>query len=183
MAHITLQNEFPGIVGLMAQYPNTAAPLNLLAETLLRGPSTLASTDRELIAAYTSHLNNCHFCHSSHAAASAAYINNDYTVIDAVKADLNTAPISEKMKALLKIAAKVQKGGLHVKEEDIKLAKDNAATDDEIHTTVLIAAAFCMYNRYVDGLGTWAPQGREDYLQSGQMLAERGYVNSIPSSN
>jgi uncharacterized peroxidase-related enzyme len=183
MAHITLQNEFPGIVGLMAQYPTTAAPLNLLAETLLRGPSTLPSTDRELIAAYTSHLNNCNFCHSSHAAASAAYVNNDYTIIDAVKQNVDTAPVSEKMKALLKIAAKVQKGGLNVNAEDIKLAKDNAATDDEIHSAVLIAAAFCMFNRYVDGLGTWSPQGREHYLQTGKMLAERGYVNSVPASS
>lgn len=180
MAHITLQNEFPGIVGLMNQYPQTAGPLNFLAETLLRGSSTLSSTDRELIAAYTSHLNECNFCHSSHAAASAAYINNDYTVIDAVKQNIDKAPISEKMKALLKIAAKVQKGGLNVKEDDIKLAKDNNASDDEIHITVLIAAAFCMFNRYVDGLGTWSPVGREHYLQTGKMLAEAGYVNSIP---
>jgi len=179
MAHIKLDNPMPGIVGLMTQYPETAQPLNLLAETLLRGPHSLSSGERELIAAYTSLKNDCNFCHSSHAAAASNHLKDDYKIIDAVITDLESAPISNKMKALLKIAGKVQQGGKSVLELDIDTAKQQGATDDEIHITVLIAAAFCMFNRYVDGLNTWSPIGRDHYAETGKMLAELGYVNSI----
>lgn len=179
MPHITLNNNLPGIVGLMTQYPTTAKVLNTLAETLLRGQNSLTSGERELIAAYVSNRNECNFCYSSHAAVAAYHLQDDYKIIDAVIKDKESAPISEKMKSLLRIAHQVQQGGKAVSKEDILRAKNNDATDDEIHTTVLIAAAFCMFNRYVDGLSTWSPTGRENYDEMGKALAEQGYINSI----
>jgi uncharacterized peroxidase-related enzyme len=176
MAHITLHNKLPGISGLLKEFPDTAKPLCELAEILLHEPHSLTSGERELIAAYVSLKNECNFCHSSHAAAAAAHLNDDYKLMDAVILDVETAPIGEKMKSLLQLAAMVQKGGNHVSESDIGRAKNAGATDDELHRTVLIAAAFCMFNRYVDGLGTWSKQGRDHYTEAGKILARLGYM-------
>ena len=86
------------------------------------------------------------------------------------------AKISNKLKALLAIAGKVQMGGKHVTEQDVANARTAGATDTEIHDTVLIAAAFCMYNRYVDGLATWQPVDDELYRERGKKVAREGYV-------
>jgi uncharacterized peroxidase-related enzyme len=180
MPHIDLGNQYPGIVGLMVSYPETAKPLNALVETLLRGPHSLTSGEREMIAAYTSLQNDCNFCHQCHAAAATAHLNDGYQVLEAVFANPATAPIPEKMKSLLAIAGKVKESGKAVTAEDIAAAKNNGATDDEIHRTILIAAAFCMLNRYVDGLGTWSSENREAYTDMGSMLANQGYLNALP---
>jgi len=178
MAHIKLKNEqLPGIVGLLDYRPETGKPLNELAETLLRGTSTLTSGERELIASSVSHWNNCHFCHSSHGAAAAAHLNTGINLLDDIKAGLVKTPVSPKMRALLNLAHKVQQGGKQVTRHEIDTAKNEGATDLEIHDTVLIAAAFCMYNRYVDGMGTWAPEPNEAYKEVGERLAKVGYVN------
>ena len=182
MAHITLKNEqLPGIIGLMHFRPETAVPLNALAETLLRGPSTLTMGERELIASSVSWWNDCHFCHTTHGAAAAAHHGGDLHLIDEIKAGLPDRELSPKMRALLGIAQHVQQGGKHVTAADITAARAAGATDLEIHDTVLIAAAFCMFNRYVDGLGTWSPQPKEAYKEVGEMLAFKGYVDSIPA--
>ena len=181
MSYINLNNQLPGIVGLMHYRPETAKPLNELAETLLRGPSTLTSAEREIIASYVSYQNECHFCHSCHGAAAAHHIDGDLSLLDDIKAGFIKTDLSSKMKALLNIAKKVHILGNRVTEEDVEAARKEEATDQEIHDTVLIAAAFCMYNRYVDGLGTWAPEEKEAYDETGRMLAHEGYGNSIPS--
>ena len=177
MAHISLPDEsLPGIVGLFAFRPETAAPLGALADVLLRGESSLTSGERELIAAHVSYLNNCHFCHTSHASAAMAHLGCDYGLIDDIKKNFEEIPVTPKLRALLNIAAKVQKSGKEVTEADITAAREQDATDQEIHDTVLIAAAFCMFNRYVDGLGTWAPQENEAYREMGERMAFVGYV-------
>jgi uncharacterized peroxidase-related enzyme len=181
MAHITLKNEqLPGIVGLFDYRPETAKPLNELAEILLRGPSTLTRGERELIASSVSNWNQCHFCHSSHGAAAAAHLQMGIALLDDIKADLKQTKISLKLRALLDIAKQVQQGGRQVTQTTIQAAREQGATDLEIHDTVLIAAAFCMYNRYVDGLGTWAPEAKDAYVETGKMLATVGYVNFRP---
>lgn len=178
MPHIELPEGLPGILGPMAFSPETAKPLNALAEALLRAPSSLSSGERELIAAYTSKRNDCHFCHSSHAAAAAHHLDGDEALVESVCADPESAAISGKLKALLAIAGKVRDGGLAVGEDDVERARSEGASDREIHDAVLIAAAFCMYNRYVDGLATWAPEKHEEYREPGRMLAEDGYVRA-----
>lgn len=166
----------PGIVGLLQYRPETAKPLGDLAETLLRGPSTLTSAEREMIASYVSYRNECHFCHTSHGAAAAHHMDGNLDLIDDIKNNFQKTEISSKLRALLDIAGKVQVSGNNVTKEDIDAAKEEGATDLEIHDTVLIAAAFCMFNRYVDGLGTWAPEETEAYDESGIQLAQEGYV-------
>ncbi|HET9278197.1 MAG TPA: carboxymuconolactone decarboxylase family protein [Flavitalea sp.] len=180
MAYINLKNDDPGIRGLMAYSPETAKPLNELAEILLRDPNnSLLPGERELIAAYVSHLNDCFFCQNVHGAMAGYYLSCNLQQIDNIKKDFAQSDVSEKMKCLLTIAASVQKSGKRVTAEQIANAKASGATDREIHDTVLIAAAFCMYNRYVDGLNTWAPQDRQVYIDRAPMRAREGYINSV----
>jgi uncharacterized peroxidase-related enzyme len=176
MAHIQLEEGLPGITGPFALSPETAKPMRELAEILLRGPNSLTSAEREMIATYVSSQNDCCFCQLSHGAAAAEHLDGDYGLVDRVKRDYAQAEISDKLKALLAIAGKVQKGGKQVTTEDVEHARRQGASDKEIHDTVLISAAFCMYNRYVDGLATWQPSDPEDYRAMGKMLANEGYL-------
>ncbi len=178
MPHIQLPEGLPGIVGPMAYRPETAKPLNELADILLRGPSTLSPGERELIATFVSSRNDCFFCQTIHGAVAAYHLGGNEQLVLDVKQDLEGAEVSDKMKALLAIAGKVQRGGKNVLAEHIERARRQGATDLEIHDTVLIAAAFCMYNRYVDGLATWAPDDPERYRQEGARLARNGYAAS-----
>lgn len=178
MAHINLGNDLPGIRSLMAYRPETARSLNELAEILLRDDNnTLSRGERELIGAYVSSLNDCFFCQHVHGALAGYYLQCEIQQIKELNNDLQNATISDKLKSLLFIAASVQKGGRAVMEEQIQHARTAGATDREIHDTVLIAAAFCMFNRYVDGLGTWAPQDRSFYTERAARRAEEGYLD------
>jgi len=180
MAHIDLENNEPGIRGPMAYSPATAKPLNELAELLLRNEdNSLTKGERELIGTYVSYLNDCFFCQNVHGAMAGFYMGCSIEQIDGFKKDFNTSDLSSKMKTLLAIAAAVQQGGKQVTTAHIDAARAEGATDKEIHDTVLIAAAFCMFNRYVDGLGTWAPQDRQVYVDRAPMRAETGYIGSV----
>jgi uncharacterized peroxidase-related enzyme len=180
MAHIDLGNDFPGIRGPMAYRPETAKPLNELAEILLRSENSLTRGERELIGAYVSSLNDCHFCQQVHGGLAQHYLQCDTGFIDAVKADFTSTHLSKKIKALLTIAGSVQQGGKQVTAVQIEAAKTAGATDLEIHDTVLIAAAFCMFNRYVDGLATRAPAEREYYINRAPQRAVEGYSGYNP---
>src|SRR5580658_5968863 len=162
----------------MAFRPETAKPLNELAEILLRGPSTLSPGERELIATYVSSQNDCFFCQTIHGAVAAYHLDGNEQLVLEVKESVEEAPISDKLKALLAIAGAVQRGGKNVQPADLERARRLGATDLEIHDTVLMAAAFCMYNRYVDGLATWAPSDPAAYRDPGARLAREGYVVS-----
>jgi uncharacterized peroxidase-related enzyme len=178
MAHIDLKNDLPGIRGPMAFRPETAKPMNELAEILLRDDNnTLTRGERELIGAYVSSQNDCFFCQHVHGAIAQYYMQCDMQLIEDIKKDFQSTAISEKLKTLLAIAGSVQKGGKFVTKEQIDEARDAGATDKEIHDTVLIAAAFCMFNRYVDGLATWAPADKQVYIQRAKMRAEEGYLD------
>ena len=179
MAHINLNNDLPGIRGLMAYRPDTAGPLNELAEFLLRNDhNSLSRGERELIGTYVSYLNDCFFCQNVHGALAGHYLQCDINQIDAIKQDFLSAELSDKLKVLLTIAGAVQKSGRQVTQSMIDLAKTAGATDTEIHDTVLIAAAFCMFNRYVDGLGTWAPGDRQFYVDRAPKRAQEGYIDT-----
>ncbi|MFN9393046.1 MAG: carboxymuconolactone decarboxylase family protein [Flavobacteriales bacterium] len=170
MAYIHTGNRHPGIVELLEYKTSTGRALTELAHTLLLGDSALSSGERELIASYVSWLNDCPFCHLSHAAAANAHLGDNGHTIACIIRDPAAADISEKMKLLLGLAAKVRLGGKAVRQEDVDACRECGATDEEIHDTVLIAAAFCMFNRYVDGLGT-APAGPEEYEEMGKGMA------------
>jgi uncharacterized peroxidase-related enzyme len=172
--HIRLAPGEPGIRGLFRFHPAAALPLNQLSEVLLCGDSTLPRGERELIAAFVSALNQCRFCFNTHAAFAAVRLPDGMVVVDQVRTDLEGAPIPAKLKALLAIAGAVQQSGRHVTERHVAAARAEGATDREIHDTVLIAAAFCMYNRYVDGLATVASDDPAHYAERARLTG--GYV-------
>jgi uncharacterized peroxidase-related enzyme len=182
MPHITLNSAEPGIRGLLRYRPETGRPLSELAEMLLRGPGTLTRGERELIAAYVSALNGCRYCSSSHSACTAAQLPGGMALVEQVRADPGSAPVPARLKTLLAIAAAVQRSGLDVTAEQITAARAAGATDVEIHDTVLIAAAFCMLNRYVDGLATIAPEDPALYAAGAQRLIKGGYLPPNPPS-
>lgn len=175
MTFIKTSIEQPGIVELLFYKGPTGKALSKLAHTLLHGPSPLSSGERELIAAHVSNLNNCDFCHTSHGAAASEHLKDNGKAVQCVVNNLNDPHISDKMRALLNIAGKVQISGREVMPSDIEAAKEQGANDEEIHDTVLIASAFCMYNRYVDGLNTSVPENTDDYKDMGKRLATKGY--------
>jgi uncharacterized peroxidase-related enzyme len=175
MPHIALTDGLAGMRALQTYRPDTAAPMNQLANILLKHSGGLSAGERELIGTYVSSRNDCHYCQSIHGAVAACHLRADEALIRQVKADPESAPISEKMKALLAIAGKVQQGGKHVTAVLVERARRAGATDLELHDTVLIAAAFCMFNRYVDGLASWAPDDPAFYRERGEYLAAHGY--------
>lgn len=177
MPHIALPEDMPGITAGFAFRPETARPMRELAHVLLHtsGNEGFPSRDRELVAAFVSSRNTCYFCQTSHGAA-ASYLNEgDPDLVAAVCQNYRTATISEKLKALLAIAEQVQIDGKKVTTHLVDEARQHGATDLDIHDTVLIAAAFCMYNRYVDGLQTWQPRSSEMYVEMGKRMAKEGY--------
>ncbi len=174
MPYIPLEDHLPGITGLLEYRKDSAAPIRALTQVLLRGPSTLSEGERELIATIVSHRNQCKFCATAHTAAADILLGEENTAAK-VKQDISSAPVSDKMKALLTIAAQVQESGKSVTAEAVQQAKDMGATDIEIHDTVLIAALFCLYNRYVDGLATVAPADPAFYKGLAERLKNHGY--------
>ena len=175
MPHISIPEGLPGIIGPLTLRPDVAAPLSELCEVLMRGENSLTRGERELIATYVSFLNDCFFCQHAHGGLAQHYLQCDLSYLDQIKVDYTSTQLADKMKALLSIAASVQQSGKNVTTEQIDKAKSLGITDIEIHDTVLIAAAFCMFNRYVDGLDTWAPTDKQFYISRAAQRAEEGY--------
>src|SRR5450432_1158295 len=175
MAYIEVEEGVPGIRSLFNFRPETGKPLCELAELLLRGPYPLSSAERELIAAYVSNRNDCMFCRNSHAAAARCWYGDKKEIVDELLQDQTANSLSPKMKALLLIAGKVQVSGKSVQPEDIEAARKAGANDNDIHDTVLIAASFSMFNRYVDGLDSYTPTGEAAYEEMGKRMQTKGY--------
>lgn len=175
MAYISVEEHLPGITGLLEYRKDTGEPIRALTQLLLRGESTLTETERELIATVVSAGNDCTFCTTAHAAA-VELLAGDSSLVEQVKRDYRYAPVSEKMKKLLEIASLVRINGKLVSKELVDKAKAEGATDMEIHDTVMIAALFCLYNRYVDGLNTALPADANYYNTLAQRLVNHGYT-------
>jgi uncharacterized peroxidase-related enzyme len=182
MAFITLPTDAPGIRGPMNFRPDAAQHLLGLAETILRAPASLSQAERETIATWTSHLNGCKFCTKSHAAAARAWLGTERSAdLDHLLATGDARRFGVKMEALIQICTALQSCVLGVKPEHIARARAAGASDSDIHDTVLITAAFCMYNRYVEGLGTHEP-AEDAYEPMGRMLKEHGYAAGSAAS-
>ena len=175
MPHISLEEHLPGITGLLEYNKGTAQPIRELTQILLRGPSTLTEAERELIATIVSYGNECTFCTTAHTAAADLLAGENETSAS-VKQNIETAPVTKKMKALLTIATLTRQSGKTVSAEVVERARSAGATDLEIHDTVLIAALFCLYNRYVDGLATSLPAEPGYYKVLAGRLVDHGYT-------
>ncbi len=175
MTHI--KTDFPqyGMTELIFYKKGTGRVLSELAHVLLQGKSPLSKAEREIIATHVSLLNDCEFCTMTHGMAASTHLEDGGKTFACMREDPASAGHSEKMIKLLEIATKVQQSGKAVTSELIIEAKGEGATDEEIHDTILIAAAFCMFNRYVDGLATNVPNDKEEYKAMGARLAKKGY--------
>jgi uncharacterized peroxidase-related enzyme len=183
MPHISLLENLPGIISLLEYRKDTAAPIRELTQILLRGASTLTEAERELIATVVSYKNECRFCTTSHTVVVDAFLGEEETC-NQVKQNFETANVSDKLKALLAIATQVQQSGKAVTKQSIDRAKQNGVSDVEIHDTVLIAALFCMYNRYVDGLATIMPSENSNYFEDlATRLTTTGYYRNAEGYN
>jgi uncharacterized peroxidase-related enzyme len=160
----------------LAFRPEVAPPLGRFTDALLRADSGLSRAERELIGMHVSALNDCEYCSRSHAAIACIYLNNDQELVNQIRDDYAGAPISAKLKALLNIAGKVQQDGKLVTSADIEDAKNQGATEMDIHDTVLIAALFSLFNRYVDGLATTTPADDDSYGERAKQVAAGGYA-------
>jgi uncharacterized peroxidase-related enzyme len=174
MPHIELESHLPGITGLLEYRKDTGQPIRDLTQILMRGESTLTEAERELIATIVSHGNQCRFCVTAHAAA-ADLLLGEKTTTQAIRDDIESAPVNEKMKALLTIAAAVGRNGRLVSPEMVARAKAEGATDAELHGTVLIAALFSLYNRYVDGMATTMPDNDAYFDTLADRIVHHGY--------
>ena len=174
MPYIPLNEKLPGITGLLDYRQDTAVPIRQLTQILLRGESTLTEGERELIATIVSHGNECTFCTSAHAATADLLLGNT-DISGKVRTNLIHAPVSDKMKALLTIAKAVQVNGKEVTRQMVEDAKSKGATDMELHDTVLIAALFSLYNRYVDGMATAMPADSSYFTMLADRLVNHGY--------
>ncbi len=179
MPHINVDENLPGIRSLMAFSPETATPMGELANLLLRTNEGLTMAERELIATYVSHLNDCFYCQHSHGAIVTCYLKDNDELVNQVLNDPDHAPISDKMKTLLSIAHSARESGKFVTIAQVEAAKKAGATDKDIHDTVLITAAFCMFNRYVDGLAANTPADLSSYPLRARQIAKKGYGNHI----
>ena len=173
MSAVPLPPGVPGIRALLTTYPDTAGPLMALAQSLLRGPSPLTQGHRELLATAVSAVNGCVYCSQTHGAAARALLGEQADWVDAVLA--GGLPDDAKLAALVAVARQTALSVAGASSESLAAARVAGAIDREIHDTVLIAAAFCLYNRYVDGLGTSVPADPSDYAAIGARLARFGY--------
>lgn len=174
MALIPLPPDIPGIRGPLSVYPDTAGPLLGLAQAVLRGPSSLSEGERELLATAVSTENRCWFCARSHGAAARILLGNRAGWVDEVLADREPdAP--EKLKGLVALARALARDVHGATPQLEALCRSAGASDRDLHDTVLVAAAFSLFNRYVDGLGAHEPSP-EGYLAMGERLARSGYA-------
>jgi uncharacterized peroxidase-related enzyme len=183
--------DVPGIIAAMRLSPGLETHLRGLADELLVKSfpgATLTRADRELLATAVSAANDCFYCMDSHGAFATELLHREKadaveTVVDAVKSG-GSAGVGPKMGALLAIARGVQRNPRGVTRDDVKRALDAGATDVDTQLAVLIASAFCMYNRMVDGLRARTPPSTEAYRARATEIAEHGYsgaaVKSIP---
>jgi uncharacterized peroxidase-related enzyme len=178
MPHIALPPNIPGMAALGTYRPDVYSRLGSLADLLLHQEhpeSTLSLGERELIATYVSSLNDCNYCQAAHGNVAAAHLQ-DQQVVQEVKSNFESSDVSPKIKSLLRIAGVVQRSGKDVRSDEVQSAKKEGASDMDIHDTVLIAAMFCMFNRYVDGLQTEMPRDMDAFARRGAVIAEKGYM-------
>lgn len=173
MSVVPLPPGVPGIRALLTAFPETARPLLELAQAVLRGPSSLSEAERELLAVAVSAANGCAYCTRSHGAAARVLWGVRAAWVDAVIA--GGLPPDDKLASLVSLARELAASVHGASPEAVARARDAGASDRDLHDTVLVAAAFSLYNRYVDGLGAPEPADAQAYAAIGERLARSGY--------
>lgn len=157
-------------------FPETSKPLLAYHEVLLRGPSPLSVAERELIAGYVSGLNECQYCHGVHEATARAFgIPAD--LMAHLLDDVERAPVSEKLKPLLRYVRKLTESPARITQADAEAVFAAGWTDQALHDAVSVCALFNFMNRLVEGLGIRAA---ENYFDAGsKRLHDIGYAGLL----
>jgi uncharacterized peroxidase-related enzyme len=182
--------DIPGIGAPMGLTPGLGLHLRGLADEVLVKDypgATLRRAEREMIATVVSAGNDCFYCMDSHAAFATELLGRDgdaarVPLVDELKVG-SLDGFDPKMRALLHIATAVRRNPLELTASDVEAATSAGATDGDVQLAVLIASAFSMYNRLVDGLRAMTPPTTEPYAEPAQRIAEHGYSRApAPSS-
>jgi uncharacterized peroxidase-related enzyme len=183
--------DVPGILAAMRLTPSLETHLRGLADALLVEEypgATISRGERELIATAVSAGNDCFYCMDSHGAFASELLSRDGTsgvdaLVDGIKLG-ESEGVSPKVAALLEIARGVQRNARAVARGEVERALAAGATDADTQLAVLIASAFCMYNRMVDGFRAATPASAEAYRDRASQIAEHGYsasqITAIP---
>ncbi|MGP3919824.1 carboxymuconolactone decarboxylase family protein [Nonomuraea sp. 10N515B] len=173
MMYLPSLAENATLLDVFRAYPDTARPLLDYHQALMRGPSPLEVAERELIAAYVSALNACGYCHGIHSKVAESFGVGQDTLAAALD-DLETAPVAEKMRPVLRYARKLTLTPSRITPEDASAVLEAGWAERALHDVVAVCALFNFANRFVDGLGVTAGP---DYLaMSAQRLTSIGYA-------
>ncbi len=183
--------DAPGILAAIRLTPGLGVHLRGLADELLVNDfpgATISRPEREMLAAATSAANDCFYCMDSHGAFATALLERDdatelVPLVDELKLG-SSEGFGDKMRALLQISRTVRRDPLDLTAADVEAALATGATDADVQLAVLIAAAFSMYNRMVDGFRARTPPTAEAYRERAGEIAANGYsapqVQSVP---
>ncbi len=161
------------IWNLFAFRPEVTAHLASFTEGVMRSPAPISAGLRELIAAYTSWTNECHFCWRSHAAVAAEMLGSE-DLVHSVLVDLEASPLPEAEKALLRFARSMTKDLPQMTEQDIAELRICGWNDEAIYYTIMVVALFNFYNRWVTASGVHSVSDEAHRLH-GKRLALSGY--------
>jgi uncharacterized peroxidase-related enzyme len=176
MAYIPLDETKPGMRSLLAYHPVIAGPLTGLMELMMRSDQGLTKGERELIATFVSGINRCIPCENIHGAVACQLNGYSTDLLSAIKNNHHQAPVSDRLKGMLDLAACVAEGGIKVTADRIDSLKMQGCSHQEIHDIVLITAMFCMFNRYLDGLGILSHDTPFTLSERSNHIAKHGYA-------
>ena len=166
--------EYGRIWDLFAFQSEFTVHMGRFTHGLLRQPATISPGMRELVAAYTSYQNDCGFCTQAHAAAAAELLGSEEIVWQALR-DLESAPLDEKTKALLRFTARMTRELPALGATDIEALRTAGWDDEAIYYAITTCALFNFYNRWITATGV-PEMSREAHQRQGRQLASRGYV-------
>jgi uncharacterized peroxidase-related enzyme len=172
MSYLNSLPENAVLVDVFRAYPDTARPLLDYHQALLRGPSPLSMAERELIAAYVSGLNACRYCHGVHAETAGLFGIPEATLA-ALLSDVDTAPVSDPLKPLLRYVRKLTLTPSRLTPTDAEAVLAAGWSEKALHDAVSVCALFNLMNRLVEGLGVSADQ--DYFASSARRLADIGY--------
>jgi uncharacterized peroxidase-related enzyme len=183
--------EVPGILAAIRLTPGLGVHLRGLADELLVNDfpgATLVRAEREMLATAVSAANDCFYCMDSHGAFANALLERDGAtdlapLVDVVKVG-SSEGFDDKMRALLHIARTVRREPRELSAADVATAHAAGASDADVQLAVLIAAAFSMYNRMVEGFRARTMPSADAYRARAGEIAAHGYsdqrVTSVP---
>jgi uncharacterized peroxidase-related enzyme len=167
-------SDYWGIWSLLAFRPKAAYHLVHLSQEIMRADAPIGSDLRELIAAYTSSLNQCEFCMKAHAAV-AGWLYNDHELVENVLRDPETSSLADRDKAMLRFVRKVTLDSASIQKTDIEAVTAAGWEDSAIFCAISVCALFSFYNRFVAANGV-APVSDDAFRRLAKRMAEHGYV-------